>query len=214
MILLVACKEEAPPAKETEPADTADTADTAVKPPDIELGDPYMAVAAATDSLSSTCTVSVAVEAAGEQVLSLTLDADGRDWTGGGLVGGTQYTAESSVTDCANNPEPLTSGTFSGQEGYIFVFSFNGVRQSFNAIQQEVDFTSGQAMITFAADTTIDTVEALAATVSATATLQADTTYLFTFAEDVPVASVLSTCSASEAYASGEPVWIEEPRWW
>jgi hypothetical protein len=214
MLMLLACKEEAPPAKEAGPVDTADTGDTAVKPPDVELGDPYMAVAAATDSLSSTCTVSVSVDAGGEQVLSLTLDADGRDWTGGGLTGGTQYTAESSVTGCANNPESLTSGTFSGQEGYIFVFSFNGVRQSFNAIQQEVDFTSGQALVTFAEDTTLDTVEALASTASATATLQSGTTYLFTFAEALPVASVLSTCSSSEAYASGEPVWIEEPTWW
>ena len=41
--MLLACKEEAPPAKEAGPVDTADTGDTAVKPPDVELGDPYMA---------------------------------------------------------------------------------------------------------------------------------------------------------------------------
>jgi hypothetical protein len=214
------------------PVDTSqpDSGDTgSVKPPEIVLGDPYVVMVAATTpgSLLSTCELDleVANKSDGGVAATLSLSAAGRDWSGAGLTGGTQYQATFTATGCTNagDKDPYVTGTFSGQEGILFVLWYTGVNSGYDALEQGTegaDFTGGEATVTVALTTDDATVQAEATSVGVTATLTgADDTgniYFLTWENELNVGAVLSafTADLGDAYVSGTPTWISEPDWW
>lgn len=228
--LLLACSGE-PDKDGAIPIDTAadDSGDTgSVKPPDIVLGHPYVVVVAATTpgSLDSTCELDLVLtnKSDGTVAATLEMNAQGRDWAGTELVGGTLYTANFSAIDCnAADDKSYESGSFSGQEGILFVLWYTGVNVGYDALEQGTeggDFKGGEASVTVANSTPDANVQALATELGITATLQtADASgnvYALTWSTDLNVGEVLSefTKRLDDAYVSGTPTWLTEPDWW
>ena len=207
-----------------------DSGDTgSVKPPEIILGDPYVVMVAATTpgSLNSTCELDleVANKSDGGVAATLSLQAKGRDWDGAGLTGGTQYQATFSAVGCTNrdDPEPYVSGTFSGQEGILFVLWYTGVNIGYDALEQGTegwDFLGGEANIVVTAATPDADVQSIASALGIVATLSGSTadgnTYLLTWESEANVGAVLATYTESlgDNYVSGNPTWLTEPDWW
>ena len=115
---------------------TTDTGDTA--PPE-DLGDPYLAMVAATppDYLLSTCQMRVDVYIDGKAVDGASLAATGGEWVGIQLSGDEQYTASGVYEECTKlNPTgTVESGAFSGVAGYLFLFWYSGADQGLGMVQ-------------------------------------------------------------------------------
>jgi hypothetical protein len=212
---------------DTSVADTADTG--SVKPPDIVLGDPYVVMVAATTpgSLNSTCELDLEIKNKSDGVVaaSLALFANGRDWDGAPLTGGTQYQATFTAKSCTNreDPEPYVSGTFSGQEGLLFVLWYTGVNIGYDALEQGTeggDFKGGEATVVSTSTADDAAVQAIATSLGITATLQTaaeeGNTYLLTWESEENVGAVLAayTEQLGDDYVSGSPTWLTEPDWW
>ena len=209
---------------------TADTAETgSVKPPDIVLGDPYVVMVAATSpgSLNSTCELDLEITNKSDGLIAATLalQANGRDWNGAGLTGGTLYSATFTALECTNaeNPDPYVSGSFSGQEGTLFVLWYTGVNIGYDALVQATeggDFVGGEATVVVLAATDDANVQAVATSVGVTATLASSAaegnTYALTWESEANVGAVLSayTEQLGDEYVSGTPTWVAEPDWW
>lgn len=226
----------------TDPGKTDDTAgvdnDTAaddsgdtgvVKPPDIVLGDPYVAIVAATTngSLASTCELDMTLTNVvdGSTAATLALRARGRDWSGASLTGGVQYKAEFSAIACNNGDDKyFESGTFSGQEGILFVLWYTGVNIGYDALEQGSeggDFVGGEATLVVRNSYPDGNVQSVAAGIGPiTATLESSAadgnTYKLSWDDEENVAYVLSqfTEQLGEDYVSGSPAWLEKPSWW
>ena len=194
---------------------TTDTGDTA--PPE-DLGDPYLAMVAATppDYLLSTCQMRVDVYIDGKAVDGASLAATGGEWVGIQLSGDEQYTASGVYEECTKlNPTgTVESGAFSGVAGYLFLFWYSGANQGYDTLVQTVDYNGGMAEITLVDGADTAGIDAIAAKLGVTLTLREGTTYDATFATDVPVGRVLSEMAKDEAFAEGSPSWIDAPSWW
>lgn len=206
-----------------------DSGDTgSVKPPDIVLGDPYVVMVAATSpgSLDSTCELDLTLtnKSDGTVAATLALQAKGRDWAGVGLTGGTLYTAYFAETGCnAGDDKTYESGSFSGQEGILFVLWYTGVNVGYDALEQGTeggDFKGGEATVTVANSTPDANVQAVAAELGLTATLQSTDAsgniYFLSWETELNVGEVLSTFTQrlDDDYVSGTPTWLTEPDWW
>lgn len=232
LIYLLACTPEADDKGETAGVDTAisDSADTgSVKPPEIILGDPYIVMVAATTpgSLNSTCELDLEItnKTDGGVAASLALQAEGRDWDGAPLVGGTLYSAVFTAVNCSNlpDPEPYVSGSFSGQKGTLFVLWYTGVNIGYDALEQTAeggDFLGGEATVVVANSTPDSNVVAVATSLGVSAALQSTAaegnTYLISWESEVNVGAVLAayTEQLGDDYVSGTPTWLTEPSWW
>jgi hypothetical protein len=188
-----------------------------------DLGDPYVAIVAAVDPglLRSDCTVSLDLFEAGsaEPAASVSVGAAGREWVGAMLTGGVQYTATGRWTDCTNTDRgtgDFTSSTFSGVDGDLFLFRYDGVTAAFESLQQREDFEGGAVTVSFIEGTSAADAQevALATGVEEASLPEGSTEWTLRWTQDLAVGEVLSTLSASDLYRAGSPVWIREPEWW
>lgn len=231
LLPLVACtgEDDKNPGGETgSGVDTADTDGEVVKPPDIVLGDPYAVVVGASSpgSWASGCELELKLvnNADGSPVGTVSLNARGCDWAGMPLVGGTQYRGSFTATNCvAGQDKTYESSAFSGQKGYIFALWYTGVNMSYDALEQgdeSGDFYGGQAKITVANSYPDTNMQALAAAIDATATLEttaaSGNVYMITWESELNVGEALSyfTSGAGTDFVAGEPIWITKPSWW
>jgi hypothetical protein len=208
MLLLLACNPK------------VDLGDSAVIP---DLGDPYVAIVAAVDPglLKSTCVLSLDLLDAGtgDVAASVSVGAGGREWVGTQLQGGVQYTATGRWSDCTNTDRgtgEFSSSTFSGVEGDLFLFRYDGVNAAFESLVQREDFEGGGVSAAFAEGASATDVEALAAAAGAEEAAQADgsSDWTLRWTDATPVGAVLTSLSASSLYVSGAPIWIRQPEWW
>jgi hypothetical protein len=215
----------APSATVSEVAVEDDTGDTgSVKPPDIILGDPFVAMVAATPygSPDSTCVLRLEVKDAntGEKVLDVSMESEGRDWEGGKLVGGVLYQATATATDCnmARPIDPFTSDAFSGEEGITILMVYDLIEIQYKRVLQQTeggDIVGGEVEVKFHAETTQDYVNSQLVTWGVeTATVIEGATYKITYNPKKAAAEVLSTMSKDPNYEEGAPVWVEKPGWW
>jgi len=219
LALLAACTDKLPNS-DTAPVVTdtaADTADTGEAPPE-DLGDPYLAMVAAVDPgiLLSTCTFAVDVLTDGVSIGGEQINAAGGEWVGVQLDGEASYTASGAWTDCTElNPTgQVTSGSFSGIAGYLFVLWYNGANAGYTSLFQTEDFYGGLAEIELDAAADPAGVEAIAADLGVTLVLREGATYDATFPTEVPVGKVLAAFSRDPAFIQGSPAWIARPYWW
>lgn len=192
-----------------------ETHDTA--PPE-DLGDPYLAMVAATppDYLLSTCRMRVDVYIDGKAVDGAEILAGGGEWVGLELSGDSQYTASATYEECTKlNPTgTVESGAFSGVAGYLFLFWYSGANQGYDTLVQTVDYSGGMAEITLEDGADTAGIDTIAASLGVTLTLREGTTYDATFPTEIPVGRVLSEFAKDEAFAEGSPAWIDAPSWW
>jgi hypothetical protein len=160
----------------------------------------------------STCTIGVELEQDGAAVDSASwTGAAGREWVGLPVETSTLYKATGTWTDCLNNEGgtgTFESSAFSGSEGDLFVFHYDGQQTAFTTLKQRVDFDGGAAVVTFE-----DGVD-VAGLVDVSAEKQDDGTWLLTWDDATPVAEVLAALSTQDGYTRGEPAWIGAPGWW
>ena len=208
---------------DTSPADDSGTGDTSVFVPPGPQGDPYLGLSAATTpgSLRSECNIAVDVveSATGNPVASVQLAAQGRDWAGTPLPGGTLLRATATATNCVNraDPAPFTSGTFSGERGIFVVFWYTSVNLGYSSLTEGAetgDFIGGAIRVTFLDGTTPEAIASIAGGVSATAVDQGDGTWAFNFDAQRPIGEVLAAVSNAEGVVAASPVWVTEPDWW
>lgn len=219
----VAC--DAPKSTATEAPVAEDTGDTGgVKPPDVVLGDPFVAMVAATPygSTQSTCVLRLEVrrQDTEEKVLDVSMESEGQDWEGGKLVGGVLYKATATETACndAFPLEPFTSDAFSGEEGVTILMVYDLIEIQYKRLIQATeggDILGGEVEVEFHAETTQDYVNSQLGTWGVdAATLVEGATYHVTYDPKKAAAEVLSAMSKDPNYERGEPVWVEKPGWW
>lgn len=188
-----------------------------------DLGDPFVAVVAAVEPeyLNPSCVIGLDLYEVGADTpaASVTMAARGAEWAGTTLEGGVQYTASASWTECTPGGAgtgSFESSTFSGVEGDLFLFRYNGVNAAFEAYVQREDFEGGVATVTFAETSTAAEVEALADDLGVETDLitSGGHDYYVSWSDTTSVGEVLSRLSEAEIYEDGGPVWTEAPDWW
>lgn len=220
LALLVACaaaKTDPGPALAPVGDDTASDTDDTDTVAEAPLGDPFLAMVAATpaDYLVSTCTVRVDVYEGGVASASNQFSATGGEWAGIALAGETQYTATATYDLCNDlNPSgEYTAGTFSGVAGYLFLFWYNGVNGGYTALTQGEHFVGGAARVVYDPAVPDADVQARAAGIGVTATLEG-TEYALSWTTETNVGEVLSFFAQGDGFQTGTPEWIEAPYWW
>jgi hypothetical protein len=195
-----------------------DLEDTAPEPL-AELGDPFVAVYAATSpgSFRSDCNIEVDLYEGDEIVASAQMMASGGEWAGTMLPGTTQYRAVATWESCTTGPDgygEFESSVFSGVQGDFFLFRYNGVLAAFEYVEQRVDFEGGVAEATFSEEMTADEVAAMAESLGLAHENVEGNTWRFSWESPMAVGKVLSDLSAERWYLSGGPVWLRKPDWW
>ncbi|MDP2312745.1 MAG: hypothetical protein Q8P41_07555 [Pseudomonadota bacterium] len=221
LILLAACTQPSVSDKEapvdTDTAVVTDTGDTGEAPPE-DLGDPYLGMVAAVSPgiLNDTCRLRVDIYVDGEAREGQEVMATGGEWVGLPLSGDDQYSATGLWENCTDlNPSgTVSSGTFSGVAGSLFLFWYNGANAGYATLEQTKDYEGGRAEITLAAGADTTGIVAIAAANNVALTQGEGDVWSAGFPTDVPVGQVLAAFSADPAFVEGTPAWIDAPYWW
>jgi hypothetical protein len=183
-----------------------------------ELGDPWVGFVANADSgtFRSDCEFVVDIyDEADNLVYSFSLAPTGRDWAGTMIEGEELLYAVATWSSCTNGPAgdgTMTSAGFSGQQGDVLVFRYNGTTTAFETLVQRDDFDGGEAWVDFE-DGADSTVADVADSTGVEAT-QEDGRWHLTWDSALSVGKVLGAFSNASTSLGGEPQWIEVPDWW
>lgn len=183
-----------------------------------ELGDPWVGFVANADpgTFRSDCEFVVDVyNETDDLVYSVSIEARGRDWAGTMIEGEELLYAVATWDSCTNGPAgkgTMTSASFSGKQGDVLVFRYNGTTTAFETLVQREDFAGGEAWMDFE-EGSESTIESLADNTGVTAT-ETDGRWYITWDSALSVGKVLGAFSAASTALGGEPEWLEVPDWW
>jgi hypothetical protein len=193
--------------------------DTGEPPP--PLAEPYLAffASALPGTFRNDCEVYVDLldNTTGEILSTIEGNPVGGEWYGAPLPVGTLYRAKLTWDSCTNAPEGQgthDATAFSGAEGDVFLFRYNGVMAAFETIVQRTEFAGGSVDVELVAGTTAEEVADLGDGVGASVELVEGDTWRFSWEDATNVVEVLHTLSVDDRYVRGGPTWTFTPDWW